>query len=66
MIDLIEFELTKARIIAKKANFAFLVYLIDMAIIEARAKICTNDSLATLISMSLNDNGETQLPVPHV
>ncbi len=65
-LELIDLELTKARIIAKKANFEFLVYLIDIAIIEARAKICTNESLETLISMSLNDNGETQLQVPHV
>ena len=65
-LELIDLELTKARIIAKKANFDFLVYLIDMAIIEARAKICTNESLETLISMSLNDNGEAQLQVPHV
>jgi hypothetical protein len=65
-LELIDLELTKARITAKKANFEFLVYLIDMAIIEARAKICTNESLETLITMALNDNGEAQLQVPHV
>jgi hypothetical protein len=65
-LELIDLELTKARIIAKKANFYFLVYLIDIAIIEAKAKICTNASLETLISMSLNDNGQRQLQIPHV
>jgi hypothetical protein len=65
-LNLIEFELAKALIIAKKANFAFLAYLIDMAITEAQTKNCTDDSLETLISTSLNDNGDMQLPVPHV
>jgi hypothetical protein len=65
-LELIDLELTKARIIAKKANFEFLVYLIEVAIIEARAKICTNESLETLISTSLNDNGEAQIHIPHV
>jgi hypothetical protein len=64
-LELIDLELTKARIVAKKANFSFLVYLIDIAIIEARAKLCTNNSLESLISMPLNDNCETQLPVPN-
>jgi hypothetical protein len=65
-LELIDLELSKARIIAKKANFEFLVYLIDMAIVEAQAKICTNESLETLLSTSLNDNDETQLQIPHI
>ena len=49
MLDLIENELSKARSMAQQANYAFLVYLIDMAMIEVRATaVPHNNSLETL------------------
>ena len=38
MIDLIEMELTRVRRMAEKADDGFLLYLLDMAIIEAHAQ----------------------------
>jgi len=45
--ELIETELTRARAMAVRADAPFLVYLIEMAMIEARAKAQKN-SLETL------------------
>jgi len=45
--ELIEIELTRARAMAARADALFLVYLIEMAMIEARAKAYKN-SLETL------------------
>jgi hypothetical protein len=53
MFDLIEIELTRVRRMAERADGEFLVYLIDMAIIEANAKARSPDnSLETLIPRS--------------
>ena len=37
MLDLIEIELTRVRRMAEQTDDGFLLYLIDMAIIEAKA-----------------------------
>jgi hypothetical protein len=55
MLELIEVELTRTRGLAKQANESFLVYLIDVAIIEAKAR-CSNNSLEALIPRSLELN----------
>jgi len=55
MLELIEVELTRARGMAKQANETFLVYLIDVAILEAKAR-CSNVSLGTLIPRALEQN----------
>jgi hypothetical protein len=38
MLDLIEIELTRVRRMAEQAGDDFLLYLIDMAVIEAHAR----------------------------
>ncbi len=49
MLDLIEIELTRVRRMAEQENDGFLLYLIDMAILEANSKArARNDSLETL------------------
>ncbi len=49
MLDLIEIELTRVRRMAEQENNGFLLYLIDMAILEANSKArARNDSLETL------------------
>ena len=53
MFGLIETELTRVRRLAKQAGNDFLVYLIDMAIIEANAKARSpNNSLEALVPRS--------------
>ena len=49
MFDLIEIELTRVRRMAEQTDDAFLIYLIDIAIIEANAKARSNrDALETV------------------
>ena len=49
MFDLIEIELTRVRRMAEQTDDAFLLYLIDIAIIEANAKARSNrDALETV------------------
>ena len=49
MFDLIEIELTRVRRMAEQTDDAFLIYLIDIAIIEANAKARSNrDTLETV------------------
>jgi len=53
MLELIEIELTRVRRMPDQADDGFLVYLIDMAIIEANAKARSRDNgLETLIPRS--------------
>ena len=53
MFELIEIELTRVSRMAKQAGNDFLVYLIDMAIIEANAKARSpNNSLEAIILQS--------------
>ncbi len=48
MFDLIEIELTRVRRMAERAGDAFLLYLIDLAVIDANAKArAGNDNFAT-------------------
>ena len=50
MYKLIEIELTRIRKMAKEAEDELLLYLIDLAIIEANAKDrATKDSVATAV-----------------
>ena len=50
MLGLIEIELTRVRKMAEGTGNYFLVYLIDMAVIEANANARSSDnSLETLI-----------------
>jgi hypothetical protein len=54
MFELIEIELTRVRRMAEGADDAFLLYLIDIAIIEANAKArSTKNSLETIIPLAL-------------
>jgi len=49
LFELIEIELTRVRRMAEQENDGFLLYLIDMAILEANSKArARNDSLETL------------------
>jgi hypothetical protein len=49
MFDLIEIELTRVRRMAEQTDDTFLLYLIDIAIIEANAKARSNqDALETV------------------
>ncbi len=41
MFDLIEIELKRIRRMAEQENDSFLLYLIDLASIEANAKACS-------------------------
>ena len=53
MLGLIENELTRVRKMAERTGNYFLVYLIDVAIIEANAKArSSNNSLELLIPQS--------------
>ncbi len=52
MLDLIEIELTRVRRMAEQADDGFLLYLIDMAIIQADARARARNSLETLIPRS--------------
>lgn len=48
MLDLIQIELAGVRKIAEQANNGFLLYLIDMAILEANHEIgASNDDAET-------------------
>ena len=53
MLDLIETELTRVRRMAEQAEDSFLLYLIDMAIIQANARARSRNSVEKLISLSL-------------
>ena len=53
MFDLIEIELTRARRMAEQAEDSFLLYLIDMAIIQENARARSRNSVEKLIPLSL-------------
>jgi hypothetical protein len=54
MFDLIEIELTRVRKMAERADDGFLLYLIDIAIIEANAKARSmQSSIETIIPLAL-------------
>jgi hypothetical protein len=57
VFDLIAIELMEVRKMAQQAGEYLLVYLIDIAIIEAKAKACSgSNSLEALIPLSLENN----------
>ena len=59
MYKLIEIELTRIRKMAKEAEDELLLYLIDLAIIEANAKDrATKDSVATAVEESTTQKPE--------
>lgn len=54
MFELIEIELTRVRRMAEQADDGFLLYLIDIAIIEANAKARSmQNSLETIVPLAL-------------
>ncbi len=54
MFELIEIELTRVRRMAEHADDRFLLYLIDIAIIEANAKArSTKNTFETIVPVSL-------------
>jgi hypothetical protein len=50
MFDLIEIELTRVRRMAEQTDDTFLLYLIDIAIIEANAKARSNQEALETVS----------------
>ena len=57
VFDLIAIELMEVRKMAQQAGKYLLVYLIDIAIIEAKAKACSgSNSLEALIPLSPENN----------
>ena len=51
MFELVEIELTRVRRMAEQAGDGFLLYLLDMAIIEANAKArASNENVATPVA----------------
>jgi len=57
VFDLIAIELMEVRKMAQQDGKLFLVYLIDIAIIEAKAKACSgSNSLEALIPLSPENN----------
>ena len=59
MFKSIEMQLTKARSMAERADEPMLLYLIDVAIIEAKA-LSSNNSLEALIPRSLERRPRSQ------
>lgn len=60
MLDLIEIELTRVRKMAEHAGDDFLLYLIDIAIIEANAKARSRrdgDAMSNPVGMAREDRG---------
>ncbi len=54
MFELIEIELTRVRKMAEHADNGFLLYLIDIAIIEANAKArSAQNSLESILPLAL-------------
>ncbi len=50
MLDLIEMDLTRVRRMAEQTNDGFLLYLIDMAILQANAKArASTQAVETLV-----------------
>jgi hypothetical protein len=69
MFDLIEINLTRIRKMAEQADDDFLLYLIDIAIIEANAKArCRKDNLEAVIPSALegDDQAFAQQPAADV
>jgi len=59
MFDLIEIELTRVRRMAEQTDDGFLLYLIDIAIIEANAKArSSKSSQETMISGPLERDNQ--------
>ena len=44
ILELVQFELSNARNMAEHADDGFLLYLIDMAILEVKRKSCSGDA----------------------
>ena len=67
MLDLIEVELTRVRKMAEHAGDEFLLYLIDMAIIEANAKARSrreSPELAHPVALTRDDCGFSPRTTP--
>ncbi len=65
MFDLIEIELTRVRRMAEQTDDAFLLYLIDIAIIEANAKARSDKvGLETMIPRPLGRDDQRFAPGP--
>ena len=45
ILELVQFELSNARNMAEHADDGFLLYLIDMAILEVKRKVCLRDTV---------------------
>ena len=60
MFELIEIELTRVRRMAEQADDGFLLYLIDIAIIEANAKARSmQSSIESIVPLALERDGRT-------
>ncbi len=61
MFELIEIELTRVRKMAELADDGFLLYLIDIAIIEANAKARSmQSSIETIVPLALERDNTTR------
>ena len=61
MFELIEIELTRVRKMAEQADDGFLLYLIDIAIIEANAKARSmQSSIETIVPLALERDNTTR------
>ncbi len=61
MLDLIEIELTRVRRMAEQAGDEFLLYLIDMAVIEAHARARSRRQSSEAIQLGTPDCGDLRL-----
>jgi hypothetical protein len=60
VFELIEIELTRVRRMAEQADDGFLLYLIDIAIIEANAKArSAQSSIETIVPLALERDERT-------
>ena len=64
MLDLIEIELTRVRKMAEHADDAFLLYLLDMAILEAnrRARSMTENCAGAANEAQFSESGNGARP----
>jgi hypothetical protein len=57
MLDLIETELTRVRRMAERADDDFLLYLVDMAIIEANSRARFRRDAAEVAELAESERG---------
>ncbi len=64
MLDLIEIELTRVRRMAEHAEDSFLLYLLDMAILQAnrRSRSLRESQVSDTGQMNLSEGDSNQLP----